>query len=95
VEHFGEQPHELINIAVKLGGHTVDLGDVAVSINAFSRVPITIVLWQSDEEFPAQGNILFDAAVSDYLTTYDVTVLCESIIWKLVEFSKGGRASVQ
>jgi len=95
VEHFGEQPHGLIGVTARLGGRKVDFGDVAVSINAFSRVPITIVLWQGDEEFPAQGDILFDAAISDYLSTYDVTVLCESIIWKLVKFSKGGRASVQ
>ena len=90
VEHFGEKPQALIVIASKLGGHTVDLGDVAITIDAFSRVPITIVLWQADEEFPAQGDILFDAAISDYLTTYDVTVLCESIIWKLVKFSREG-----
>ena len=95
VEHFGEQPHVLIDIAGKLGAHTVAYGDVAVTVNAFNRVPITIVLWQGDEEFPAQGDILFDAAISDYLSTYDVTVLCESIIWKLVKFSKEGRASGQ
>jgi hypothetical protein len=93
VEHFGEQPHGLVDIAGKLGGHTVVYGDVAVTVNAFSRVPITIVLWQGDEEFPAQGDILFDAAISDYLSTYDVTVLCESIIWKLVKFSREGRIS--
>jgi len=93
VEHFGEQPHVLIDTAGKLGGHTVAFGDVAVTVNAFSRVPVTIVLWQGDEEFPAQGDILFDAAISDYLSTYDVTVLCESIIWKLVKFSGEGRAS--
>jgi len=92
VEHFSEKPHALIVIASKLGGHTVDLGDTSVIINAFSRVPITIVLWQADEEFPAQGDILFDATVSDYLTTYDITVLCESIIWKLVKFSREGHA---
>ena len=93
VEHFGEQPHVLIDIAGKLGAHTVAYGDVAVTVNAFNRVPITIVLWQGDEEFPAQGDILFDASISDYLSTYDVTVLCESIIWKLVKFSGEGRAS--
>jgi hypothetical protein len=93
VVHFGERPHVLIRTAGKMGGYKVDLGDIAVSINAFIKLPITIVLWQGDEEFPAQGDILFDSAISDYLTTYDVTVLCESIIWKLVEFSKGGRAS--
>ena len=93
VEHFGEQPHVLIATAGKLGGHRVAFGDVAVTVNAFSRVPVTIVLWQGDEEFPAQGDILFDAAISDYLSTYDVTVLCESIIWKLVKFSREGHAS--
>jgi len=95
VEHFGEQPYGLVDTADKLGGHTVTYGDVAVTVNAFSHVPITIVLWQGDEEFPAQGDILFDAAISDYLSTYDVTVLCESIIWKLVKFSREGRASGQ
>ena len=88
VEHFGEQPHMLIHAAEKLGSRRVAYGDIAVVINAFSRVPVTIVLWHGDEEFPPQGNILFDAAISDYLSTYDITVLCESIIWKLVKLSR-------
>jgi len=95
VEHFGEQPHMLIDTAGKLDGHTAAYGDVAVTVNAFNRVPVTIILWQGDEEFPAQGDILFDAAISDYLSTYDVTVLCESIIWKLIKFSREGHASGQ
>ncbi|RLC62507.1 MAG: hypothetical protein DRI01_06785, partial [Chloroflexi bacterium] len=49
VEHFGEQPHVLIDIAGKLGAHTVAYGDVAVTVNAFNKVPITIVLWRGDE----------------------------------------------
>jgi len=28
---------------------------------------------------------LFDANISDYLSTEDVTVLCETIAWKLVK----------
>jgi len=93
VEHFGEQPHLLIDTAGKLGGHRVAYGDAAIIINAFSRVSITIVLWQGDEEFPPQGDILFDAAISDYLSTYDITVLCENITWKLVKFSREAGAS--
>ncbi len=52
VAHFGREPHRLIEAAERLGGHEVDYGDVAVTINGFSRVPITLVLWQGDEEFP-------------------------------------------
>jgi len=92
VAHFGQKPQRLIDAAERLGGHEVDYGDVAVTINGFSRVPITIVLWQGDEEFPPRGNILFDATISDYLSTYDITVLCEAITWRMVKFLREGGA---
>jgi len=88
VDHFGGQPHRLIDAAKELGGYKVDYGDVAVTISAFSRMPVTLVLWRGDEEFPPEGNILFDATVSDYLSTEDINVLCEIIAWKLVKFLK-------
>jgi hypothetical protein len=92
VSHFGKEPHRLISAAEKLGGNKADYGDAAVTISAFSRVPVTLVLWQGDEEFPPRGNILFDATISSYLSTYDITALCETITWKLVEFLKEGSA---
>jgi len=92
IDHFGQQPHLLIGTAGKLGGYKADYGDVAVTISAFSRVPITLVLWQGDEEFPPAGNILFDATVSDYLSTEDINVLCEIIAWKLVKLLREGSA---
>lgn len=86
LDYFGKEPCLLVAAAEKLGGHKADYGDVAVTINAFSRVPITIVLWQGDEEFAPQGSIIFDATISDYLSTEDITVLCETITWRLVNF---------
>jgi hypothetical protein len=88
VKHFGEQPHLLVDAARKLGGRRVAYGDVAVVVDAFSRVPVTIIIWRGDEEFAPRGNILFDAVISDYLSIYDTTVLCETITWKLVKFAK-------
>ncbi len=89
LDHFGKQPRLLVAAAEKLGGHRADYGDVAVTINAFSRVPITIVLWQGDNELAPQGSIMFDATISDYLSTEDITVLCETITWRLVNFLRG------
>ena len=86
LDHFGREPERLIDAAEKLGGHKVDYGDVAVTINAFSYVPITLVLWQGNGEFAPEGNILFDSTISDYLSTYDITVLCEIISWKLIRY---------
>ena len=88
LDHFGNEPHQLIDAAGKLGGLKVDYGDAAITINAFSYVPITLVLWRGDEEFTPSGSIIFDATISDYLSTEDIAVLCEIIIWKLVKFLK-------
>ena len=84
LDRFAKEPHLLIEVGEKLGGRKADYGDTAVTINAFSRVPITIILWQGDDELSAQGNILFDATIADYLPTEDITVLCEVITWKLI-----------
>jgi len=88
IDNFGKEPHRLLEISQKLGGLETDYGDAAVTINAFRRVPVTIVMWQGDDELAPQGNILFDASISDYLSTEDITILCETIAWKLVRYLK-------
>ncbi len=88
LDHFGKEPRFLMITAEKLGGNKAEYGDVAVTINAFSHVPITLVLWRGDEEFAPEGSILFDSNISDYLSTEDINVLCETIAWKLVKLLK-------
>ncbi len=88
VDHFGSEPQLLVGIAQKLGGSKIDYGDVAVTVNAFSRVPVTLVLWRGDDEFTPDGSIIFDSTISDYLSTYDITMLCETIAWRLVKYLK-------
>jgi len=84
LDHFGREPERLIDAAEKLGGRKADYGDVAVTINAFSRVSVTLVLWRGDDEFAPDGSILFDASISDYLSSYAITELCETIAWRLI-----------
>lgn len=88
VDRFGNEPHLLIDAAAALGGYKVDYGDGAATINAFPYVPITLVLWRGDEEFPPSGSIMFDATISDYLSAEDISVLCQTISWKLVKSLK-------
>jgi hypothetical protein len=85
VKSFGRSPELLARVAAKLGAHDAAYGDISVTINAFDRVPLTLVLWRGDEEVAPNGNILFDANISDYLSTEDVTVLSETIVWRLVK----------
>ncbi len=89
VDNFGKEPHRLLDAGARLGGHRADYGDVAVTINAFTKVPLTLVLWQGDDELTPEGSVLFDSSISDYLTTEDITVLCETVAWRLVRIFRG------
>jgi hypothetical protein len=82
---FGTEPQQLLDVALLFGGKKADYGDAAVTINAFDRVPITYVLWQGDDEFPPEGNVMYDNTVSDYLPDEDIIVLSEILAWKLVK----------
>ena len=95
LDHFGREPERLIDAAEKLGGHKANYGDVAVTINAFKYVPITLVLWQGDKEFNPEGNILFDSTITDYLPTEDIIILCETISWKLVRYQRETQAHTE
>ena len=86
LNNFGGQPQRLLEAATKLGGRKAGYGDVAAAIDAFPRVAITFVLWQGDSELPAEGSIFFDSTIADYLGTEDITVLCQTIAFKLVAF---------
>lgn len=90
VTNFKDEPEKLLEIAKTLGGRRSDYGDTAVTIDAFPYVPLTIVLWQGDREFPPDGNIMFDSTIPDYLPTEDITIVCEMIAWKLVRLLKTG-----
>ncbi len=90
VSYFGHEPHSLLDIGAILGGDKADCGDVAITIKAFSRLPVTIALWQGDEELAPEGSIMFDSTISDYLTNDDIHALCETITWRLVKLLKTG-----
>jgi Domain of unknown function (DUF3786) len=90
VRGCGRNPELLVEAATRLGGHRASQGDVSMIINAFEHVPITLVLWTGDEEVAPNGSILFDANISDYLSTEDVTVLCETPVRKMVKGAHSG-----
>lgn len=90
ISNFKDEPQKLPETAAVLGGRRSDYGDIAVTIDAFPYVPLTIVLWRGDKEFPPEGNIIFDSTISDYLPTEDITIISEMIAWKLVRLLKTG-----
>lgn len=81
VRIFGDNPDRLLEIATRVGGQPNGMGDVGVTVRVFPRVPVTMILWKADEEFPASGNILFDASAPAFLATEDYAVLASTVVF--------------
>ena len=77
---FGNIPEKMLAAGEKLGGERLKIGDASITIPVFPRVPITFILWEGDEEFPANGNVLFDASAPRYLDTEDYALLPSLVI---------------
>lgn len=93
VTFFGSEPERLLEMAELVGGRRADFGDVSATINALSMVPLTLVLWKGDAEFPPEGTIMFDRTITDYLPTEDIIILCQSTSWRLVKLLKSRDSS--
>lgn len=83
VKIFGSSPRTLIVAAEKLGGKKAGLGDVSVTVPFFPLIPITYVIWEGDDEFPASGNVLFDCTASAHLATEDYAVMASMGVFEL------------
>ncbi|HVJ47789.1 DUF3786 domain-containing protein [Desulfitobacterium sp.] len=88
VQFFGEQPERILDIGKRVDGLPVKLGDAAVTLKVFPKVPVTLVLWGGDEEFPASGNILFDSSASEFLSTEDYAVLANFVVMTLKKYAE-------
>lgn len=53
--------------ALKLGGTPVAMGDAAFTFPALPLVPLAVVLWRGDDEFPAECKLLMDATIDRHL----------------------------
>ncbi len=88
VSAFGEQPEKLVAAAVKAYGATpFDHGDFSVLVKALPLIHVALILWKGDEEFPPEGNVLFDRNISRILSAEDIAWLAGMIIYPLVEMA--------
>lgn len=85
VKKFGHRPRDLIRLAEKAyGGRAMDHGDVSVLIQALPIIPVVLLLWEGDEEFPPEGNILFDRSISEILSAEDIAWLAGMTVYPLI-----------
>ncbi len=65
--HFNSTPDRFVEVGLRLGGRRAEGGDAAVTVPAFPKLPVTLILWLGDLEFPARAQLLLDETASDHL----------------------------
>ncbi len=87
---FGNRPKLLADLAPLVGGVPAEgqSADVAMVVKAFPKIPILIQLWAGDDEFPPDGNVLFDRTVGEHLPTEDVALAAGLPIYKMMALSR-------
>ena len=85
---FGLDVTAFCRAAEDAGGIREELGDAAYRFQALPRVPLLVVYWQGDEDFPSSCQILFDASASQCLPTDACAILGSMLKSKIVQSAK-------
>ena len=85
---FGSNIQGLVQAAEKLGGQTIPAGDAGFEFRVLPRIPVQLILWEGDAEFPAEANILFDETIGDILSPEDVAWLAGMLVYRLMALSR-------
>ena len=72
---FGDHPQKLKNALEHFGAETGDVGDISGILRVLPAIEVNVILYEADEEFPAEGNILFREDIVNYLPLEDIAVL--------------------
>jgi hypothetical protein len=86
---FGDKPERMTELTAKVyQASPLDYGDHSVTINALPLIRVALVLWEGDEEFPPDGNILFDRNIIQILSAEDIAWLAGMIVYPLMRMAR-------
>lgn len=91
VNTFKDDVESFLNIGESLGGTKVKLGHAAFSLNLLPYVPLTYILWQGDDEIPANGNILFDESSIEWFCAEDLVVIASLPVYLMMNCKRKGK----
>ncbi len=62
-----------------LGGEQAEHGDASLRVFPFPKIPVTLILWLRDDEFPPRVDLLFDSTCESHLPL--------DVIWSIAMMS--------
>ena len=82
---FSGKTEALRRAAAALGGTPLTRCDAGFLLPAFACIPMQLLFWDGDDEFPAQANLLYDAGVTDFIHVESTVTLAGVALTRLAE----------
>lgn len=83
--YFAHKTKLLAAVCEKLGGKKQGKGDVSYCLPMFDFLPIVVQFWESDEEFSASFQVLWDKNILNYMHYETTYYVMEHLIKRLKE----------
>lgn len=81
---FGRSADDLAGPAKILGGTPIKAGDAGFEFQVLPHAPVQLILWEGDEEFEPEANILFRANIADFFSPEDVAWYAGMLVYRLI-----------
>lgn len=84
IERYGADTASFLKRGEFLGGSTMEYGDASLCFPALPRIPAGFVMWEADEEFPANATVLFDASIESHMALDVILALVNQMVKRIV-----------
>ncbi|MGD8713927.1 MAG: DUF3786 domain-containing protein [Desulfobacterales bacterium] len=85
---FGRNLSGFAQASGKLNSTKIEPGDAGFEFMVFPYVPLQLILWAGDDEFPEEANILFDRTIEKILSPEDVAWMAGMVVYRLIALSR-------
>jgi len=88
IERYGHDLKGFREAAEFLEGEALDMADAAYKLQPYPRVALYFLLWEGDNEFPAQVTVLFDRSIENALAADAIWALVNRVTTALLDGPK-------
>ena len=82
---FDHRPDEFVRRGHILGGTRTEYGEAALKLLSFPRIPVHLILWFGDDEFPAWATLLVDTSCLEHMAVDIIWSTCMLTLLMLQE----------
>ena len=81
------------SILPTLGGQAglnlgMELAESGFLLPAFDCIPVKLLFWDGDDEFPAQANVLFDRSATDFIHIESIVTIATEMLYQMADVAE-------